>query len=107
MSGLQAAGARIRAYDPEGMDEAAKLMSDVTFCPDAYTAMEGADAFAIVTEWNAFRALDLRRAAALLKSKTMIDLRNIYDPSEVTSAGFVYHSIGRPQTLPETAGAAS
>ncbi len=107
VSGLQAAGARIRAYDPEGMDEAAKLMSDVTFCPDAYTAMEGADAFAIVTEWNAFRALDLRRAAALLKSKTMIDLRNIYDPSEVTSAGFVYHSIGRPQTLPETAGAAS
>ena len=107
VSGLQAAGARIRAYDPEGMDEAAKLMSDVTFCPDAYTAMEGADAFAIVTEWNAFRALDLRRAAALLKSKTMIDLRNIYDPSEVTSAGFVYHSIGRPQTLPDTAGAAS
>jgi len=107
VSGLQAAGSRIRAYDPEGMDEAAKLMSDVTFCPDAYTSMEGADAFAIVTEWNAFRALDLRRAAALLKSKTMIDLRNIYDPSEVTSAGFVYHSIGRPQTLPETAGAAS
>ncbi len=101
VKGLTAAGATVKAYDPEGMEEAAKLMSGVTFCPDAYKALEGADAFAIVTEWNAFRALDLRKAGNLLKSKIMIDLRNIYDPKEVAAAGFAYHSIGRPQTLKE------
>ena len=78
------------------MKEAEKLLSGVTFCPDAYSAMDGADAFAIVTEWNAFRALDLKRAAKLLKNKVMVDLRNIYDPKEVAAAGFTYHSIGRP-----------
>jgi UDPglucose 6-dehydrogenase len=102
VKGLQAAGAQVRAYDPEGMEEAAKMMSDVTFCPDAYKAMEGADAFAIVTEWNAFRALDLRKAGGLLKSKIMVDLRNIYDANEVAAAGFAYYSIGRPQPVGET-----
>ena len=101
VKGLQAAGATIKAYDPEGMDEAAKLMSDVTFCPDAYSAMDGADAFTIVTEWNAFRALDLRKAGNLLKSKIMVDLRNIYDANEVAAAGFAYYSIGRPQMAGE------
>jgi UDPglucose 6-dehydrogenase len=101
VKGLQAAGAQVRAYDPEGMEEAAKMMSDVTFCPDAYKAMEGADAFAIVTEWNAFRALDLRKAGGLLKSKVMVDLRNIYDANEVAAAGFTYYSIGRPMPVDE------
>ena len=101
VKGLQAAGAAIKAYDPEGMEEAAKLMSDVTFCADAYEAMDGADAFAIVTEWNAFRALDLRKAGNLLKSKIMVDLRNIYDANEVAAAGFTYYSIGRPQPAGE------
>ena len=101
VKGLQAAGAAIKAYDPEGMEEAAKLMSDVIFCADAYEAMDGADAFAIVTEWNAFRALDLRKAGNLLKSKIMVDLRNIYDANEVAAAGFTYYSIGRPQPAGE------
>ena len=101
VKGLQAAGATVKAYDPEGMEEAKKLMSDVTFCSDAYKAMEGADAFAIVTEWNAFRALDLRKAGGLLKSKIMVDLRNIYDANEVAAAGFIYYSIGRPMPVDE------
>ncbi len=96
VKGLQAAGATVKAYDPEGMKEAAKVMSGVEFCPDAYSAMEGAEAFAIVTEWNAFRALDLKRAATLLKNRIMVDLRNIYDPEEVAAAGFSYYCIGRP-----------
>ena len=96
VKGLQAAGATVRAYDPEGMKEAAKVMSGVEFCEDAYSAMDGAEAFVIVTEWNAFRALDLKRAATQLKNKIMVDLRNIYDPAEVAAAGFTYYSIGRP-----------
>jgi UDPglucose 6-dehydrogenase len=92
---LQRAGATVRAYDPEGMEEAAKLLPGVAFCSDAYDAMTGADAVAIITEWNQFRALDLDRALALLKAPVMIDLRNIYRPEELDGTGFIYHSIGR------------
>ncbi len=92
---LQAAGATIRAYDPEGMAEAQKLLNDVVWCDDAYQAIEGADALAIVTEWNQFRGLDLKRVRGLLKSPLFIDLRNIYAPEEMAGAGFDYHSIGR------------
>jgi UDPglucose 6-dehydrogenase len=92
---LQHAGARIRAFDPEGMKEAARLLEDVTFCADAYDAMNGADAVVIVTEWNQFRALDLDRARGLLKQPVMVDLRNIYRPEELDGTGFAYHSIGR------------
>ena len=92
---LQNAGATIRAYDPEGMKEAARLLDDVTFCTDAYDAMDGADAVVIITEWNQFRALDLDRARSLLKQPVMIDLRNIYRPEELDGTGFAYHSIGR------------
>jgi UDPglucose 6-dehydrogenase len=92
---LQQAGASIRAYDPEGMKEAAKLLQGVTFCADAYDAMTGADGVVIITEWNQFRALDLARARTLLKSPVMVDLRNIYRPEELDGTGFAYHSIGR------------
>ena len=92
---LQAAGATVRAYDPEGMDEAARLLPDVIFAKDAYEAMDGADAVAIITEWNQFRALDLARAKSLLKAPVMIDLRNIYRPAEMKEAGFTYSSIGK------------
>jgi UDPglucose 6-dehydrogenase len=92
---LQRAGAAIRAYDPEGMDEAAKLLHGVAFCADAYDAMNGADAVVIITEWNQFRALDLDRALTLLKQPVMVDLRNIYRPEELDGTGFIYHSIGR------------
>ncbi len=90
------AGARIRAYDPEGMAEAKKLMPHVTYCDDAYEAMEGADAMIVLTEWNQFRALDLDRVKRLLKSPVVVDLRNVYDPLQMRDAGFTYTCVGRP-----------
>ncbi len=94
--GLKDKGARIRAFDPEGMEEAAKVLDGVEFCEDAYDAMEGSDAVVIVTEWNEFRALDLNRVRDLLSEPIMVDLRNIYRPDEMAAAGFRYYSIGRP-----------
>ena len=93
---LQDKGASIRAYDPVGMEEAAKLLRDVTFCRDAYHCAEGADALAIVTEWTQFRALDLDRLKTLLRGPAFVDLRNIYRPAEMAAKGFVYVSVGRP-----------
>jgi UDPglucose 6-dehydrogenase len=93
---LQEAGARIRAFDPEGMAEAKKLMPAFDYCADAYDAMAGADALILITEWNAFRGLDLGRVKSLLRQPLVIDLRNIYQPDEMVAAGLTYHSIGRP-----------
>jgi len=93
---LIAEGARIRGFDPEGMDEAKKLMPELVYCRDAYQAMEGADALILLTEWNEFRALDLGRVKSLLVSPLVIDLRNIYQPQEMAAAGLSYLSIGRP-----------
>ena len=98
---LQVAGATVRAYDPEGIDEARKLLADVDWCDNAYQTMEGADALVIVTEWNEFRALDLDRVRELLTAPVLVDLRNIYNVSEMYDAGFDYHSIGRPRTQPD------
>ena len=92
---LQAEGANINAYDPEGMHEAKSLLKDVSWCNDAYEAMAGADAVAILTEWNEFRGLDLPRIKSLLKNPIVIDLRNIYNPEEMRDAGFVYSCVGR------------
>ncbi len=96
---LQKAGATIRAFDPEGMEEAEGMLPGVVFCKDAYDAMEGADALAIVTEWNEFRLLDLARVKKLLSRPLMIDLRNIYKSDELLDAGFDYHSVGRAPVL--------
>src|SRR5215472_4081624 len=93
---LIAEGARIRGFDPEGMDEAKKLMPELVYCRDAYQAMEGADALILLTEWNEFRGLDLGRVKGLLASPLVIDLRNIYQPQEMAMAGLSYLSIGRP-----------
>ena len=93
---LTAAGATIRAYDPEGMDEAKQRLPELVYCADAYETMAGADALVLLTEWNAFRALDLTRVRALLASPLVIDLRNIYKPHEMIAAGLSYVSIGRP-----------
>jgi UDPglucose 6-dehydrogenase len=92
---LAKSGARIRAYDPEGMNEAKKFL-DVEMCSDANSALAGADGVVILTEWNEFRALDLKAAKSLLKRPLMVDLRNIYRPDEMAKAGFAYVSIGRP-----------
>ena len=91
---LKKAGAIIRAYDPEGAKEATKLMN-LEFCPDAYAALAGADGVVILTEWNEFRALDLGRMKAALKTPLMVDLRNIYHPTMIADAGFRYVSVGR------------
>jgi UDPglucose 6-dehydrogenase len=98
---LAARGARVRAFDPAGMDEAAKHLKDVLWCADAYSCMEGADALCILTEWNEFRALDLKRVKALLNRPLMIDLRNIYEPADLAAAGFRYLSVGRAPVEPE------
>jgi UDPglucose 6-dehydrogenase len=90
------AGATVRAYDPEGMALAAPLMPGVTMCADPYAVANGASAVAIVTEWDAFRALDLSRLAALMVEKRLVDLRNIYDAADVARLGIDYHSVGRP-----------
>jgi UDPglucose 6-dehydrogenase len=93
---LVAAGARIQAFDPEGMAEAQKLMPDLVYCHDAYQTMEGAAALVLLTEWNEFRGLDLGRVERSLASPLVIDLRNIYQPHEMAAAGLSYLSIGRP-----------
>jgi UDPglucose 6-dehydrogenase len=94
--GLQKKGARIRAYDPEGMTEAAKMLQHVEFRTGAYDCLEGADIAVILTEWDQFRALDLERLARMLKDKVLVDLRNIYPLDELRDTGLDYHSIGRP-----------
>jgi UDPglucose 6-dehydrogenase len=92
---LQKAGAAVRAFDPAGMHEAQKLLKDVVWCKDAYETIQGADAVAILTEWNEFRALDLAQVKAALKQPILIDLRNIYRQEDMKAAGFSYSSIGR------------
>ena len=92
---LSDAGVQVAAYDPEGMEQARPLMPQVAMMPDAYAAIDGADAVVIVTEWDAFRALDLDRVKALARAPVMVDLRNVYQPEEMRAAGFAYSSIGR------------
>ena len=92
---LQAAGATLRGYDPAGMTEGGRLLSDVAWCEDAYSAIQDADALVILTEWNEFRALDLERVREALKTPILVDLRNIYDPVEMSELGFRYSCVGR------------
>lgn len=92
---LQSAGASVRAFDPEGMKEAAKMLTGVAFTQSPYDCVTGADCIAIVTEWDQFRALDLDRVKSLVKSPTIVDLRNVYRPAEMAAKGFKYASIGR------------
>jgi len=97
VAGLIAAGATVRVFDPEGMDEAKKILDpdSVAWCEDAYDAATGADALTIVTEWNEFRALDMDRLKDLMTAPVMVDLRNIYNPDEMRAVGFDYTSVGR------------
>ncbi len=93
---LQKAGAEIRAFDPEGMEEARHMLTGVVFCENAYETLQAADALVVLTEWNEFRALDFERVKSLLKTPILVDLRNIYNPADMVAAGFHYSSIGRP-----------
>jgi UDPglucose 6-dehydrogenase len=92
---LKDAGVEVAAFDPEGMEQARPLMPGVTMCDDPYAAIEGADAVVIVTEWDAFRALDFGRVKELAKAPLLVDLRNIYSPEHIRAEGFTYVSVGR------------
>ena len=97
---LQAAGAKIRAYDPEGMDEARMMLDGIEYCDDAYDTLPNSDALVIITEWNVFRAMDMHRVKDLLNSPVLVDMRNIYDPETMRELGFTYVSVGRPSVRP-------
>jgi len=92
---LTDAGVNVAAYDPEGMEIAAPMMPEVTMCNDPYEAIAGADATVIVTEWDAFRALDLDKVKATANAPVLVDLRNVYNPEDVRAKGFTYSSVGR------------
>jgi UDPglucose 6-dehydrogenase len=98
ITALQDMGARIRAFDPEGMKQAEAVLEDVTYCEDAYDCSEGADALVIATEWEQFRALDLERLRDLMACPVVVDLRNVYRPEEMQKHGFVYTGVGRPSS---------
>lgn len=97
---LVAQGATVRVHDPEGMEEARKLLGDqegkLTYCDDPYAVMEGADATVLLTEWNVYRALDLNRFKTLAKAPVFVDLRNVYEPADMAQQGIAYTSVGRP-----------
>jgi UDPglucose 6-dehydrogenase len=88
-------GATVSAFDPVARHQAEQLLAGIDFAEDAYAAADGADVLVIVTEWDEFRALDLKRVAGLLKGKILVDLRNVYDRSEAEGAGLTYYGVGR------------
>jgi UDPglucose 6-dehydrogenase len=96
IEGLLAKDTHIRAYDPAAMNEAKRILGDqIEYCQDEYETVDNADVLVIVTEWNQFRRLDLGRIKGLLRQPILVDLRNIYAPFEVETAGFKYYGIGR------------
>ena len=96
IAGLQDAGARVRAYDPEGMEQARPLLPEIGYASDPYDCAEGADALVLVTEWDAFRALDFERLRATMAAPVVVDLRNVYRAEDLARRGFRYTSVGRP-----------
>jgi UDPglucose 6-dehydrogenase len=99
INGLQKQGAKIRAYDPEAMENSKTIFKGVTFCKDAYEVAEGVDALVIATEWNEFRALNLDRVKKLVRQPVIIDLRNVYDPTRMKAEGFAYTCVGRADDI--------
>ena len=93
---LLARGARVRAYDPAAMAGARALLPAVTFCADPYAAARGADAVALVTEWNEFKGVDLARVCEGMRAPVLVDGRNLYDPRELAALGFTYRGVGLP-----------
>jgi UDPglucose 6-dehydrogenase len=103
INALQDMGAKIKAYDPVGMQQAKAALSDVTYCDSPYSCAEGADVLVIVTEWEQFRALDLARLKQVMMRPALVDLRNVYPPEEVERLGFIYRGVGKPQFEPALA----
>jgi UDPglucose 6-dehydrogenase len=99
ITALQDMGAVVRVFDPVGMEQARKVLENVAFCDDAYDCARGCHALVIVTEWEQFRALDLKEMASIMVCPVIVDLRNIYSPDEVKRAGFLYCGVGRPKSL--------
>jgi UDPglucose 6-dehydrogenase len=98
ITALQDMGAKVRAYDPAGMEQAKAVVGNVAFCKDAYDCAEGASALVIVTEWEQFRALDFGRLKGVMARPLLVDLRNIYRPEEAARHGFAYEGVGRPKS---------
>jgi len=92
---LEAHGARVRAFDPQGMAEARRLMPRLETASDPYACIEGADAMVLLTEWDQFRALDFDRVKSAMRSPVVVDLRNVYKPAGMAEKGFIYVSVGR------------
>jgi UDPglucose 6-dehydrogenase len=101
VTALQDMGARVRAYDPAGIEQAKGVLSDVTYCDSAYECAEGAHALVIVTEWEQFRALDFGRLKTVMANLVVVDLRNIYRPNDLLKHGFAYYAVGRPMSICE------
>jgi UDPglucose 6-dehydrogenase len=99
ITALQDMGAKVRVYDPVGMEQARQMLADVTYCQGPYDCVEDADAAVIVTEWEQFRALDLERLRDLMACPVIVDLRNIYSPEDMKKQGFAYGCIGRAPTF--------
>jgi UDPglucose 6-dehydrogenase len=97
---LQDAGAKVRGYDPEGIEQARPLLPGVEFFSDPYQAADGADAAVLVTEWDVLRALDLRKIRRSMTQPILVDLRNVYPPEDVEAAGLRWHGIGKPARIP-------
>ena len=95
ISDLVAAGASVRAFDPAAMENARAIFPDLHYATDAYDCATGADVLVLATEWNEFRALDFGRLAKLMRSKTVVDLRNVYEPRELRAGGWSYTGVGR------------
>ncbi len=104
---LQSEGARVKAYDPAANEAARSMLPGVELCEDAYSVAEGADALILLTQWSEFRRLDLDRIQQGMKHPLLVDGRNLYDPDEMVSRGFVYQAIGRPAPEPAAAPAPS
>ena len=100
ITALQDMGARVRAFDPAGMNQAQAVLKNITYCTDAYDCAEAADALVIATEWEQFRALDLDRLRDLMACPVVIDLRNIYEPDDMNRRGFAYACVGRSSKAP-------
>jgi UDPglucose 6-dehydrogenase len=96
VAALTSAGAQVHGFDPEAMEQARQIMTDITYAADPYDCAADADVLVIVTEWDAFRALDMMRVKDLMKAPVVVDLRNIYRPQDMKRRGFTYTSIGRP-----------
>ena len=95
IKGLVERGAEVRAFDPVAREPAAQVLSGIEFADNAYAAAAGADALVIVTEWDEFRALDLKKVAASMRDRVLVDLRNVYDRQDAEEAGLAYYGVGR------------